>query len=148
MDKLYEIIRQADGDVVCIVNDMGTLRSYPLPHIVYHSPTGFECGYPGSGPADLALSILADFYGAGDAAMQARIHAFTDDDALYSMGGEFALTGEFRAADDAVRHHQAFKEKFIATTRLKEGESRRIDESAIKAWLLGRATVEEGVSHA
>ena len=25
-----------------------------------HSPTGFEWGYPGSGPAQLALAILAD----------------------------------------------------------------------------------------
>lgn len=29
--------------------------------IVYHSPTGFEWGYGGSGPADLALNILALF---------------------------------------------------------------------------------------
>ena len=34
----------------------------PLPQrIVYHSPTGFEFGYGGSGPADLALNILALF---------------------------------------------------------------------------------------
>lgn len=31
---------------------------YDLPHIVRHSPTGFEYGYGGSGPADLALSML------------------------------------------------------------------------------------------
>lgn len=31
----------------------------PLPHVVHHSPTGFEWGYGGSGPADLALSILS-----------------------------------------------------------------------------------------
>jgi hypothetical protein len=28
---------------------------------VVHSPTGFECGYAGSGPADFALNILALF---------------------------------------------------------------------------------------
>ena len=33
-------------------------RTQPLPHVVRHSPTGFEYGYGGSGPADLALSIL------------------------------------------------------------------------------------------
>ena len=27
--------------------------------VVYHSPTGFEWGYPGSGPSDLALNVLA-----------------------------------------------------------------------------------------
>ncbi|MFW6118835.1 MAG: DUF6166 domain-containing protein [Planctomycetota bacterium] len=32
--------------------------SMPLPHQMRHGPTGFEYGYSGSGPADLALSIL------------------------------------------------------------------------------------------
>lgn len=36
------------------------LTHAPLPRtLVYHSPTGFEFGYGGSGPADLALNILA-----------------------------------------------------------------------------------------
>lgn len=35
-----------------------------VPHrIVRHSPTGFEWGYGGSGPADLALNILAHLFG-------------------------------------------------------------------------------------
>ena len=32
-------------------------------HIVRHSPTGIEWGYGGSGPADLALSILTQYAG-------------------------------------------------------------------------------------
>lgn len=32
----------------------------PLYHLVHHSPDGFSWGYFGSGPADLALSILFD----------------------------------------------------------------------------------------
>ena len=31
-------------------------------HIAHHSPDGFEYGYGGSGPADLARSILVDFF--------------------------------------------------------------------------------------
>ncbi len=31
-----------------------------IPHQVYHSPSGMEYGYAGSGPTDLAFSILAD----------------------------------------------------------------------------------------
>jgi len=31
--------------------------------LVNHSPTGFEWGYPGSGPAQLAFAILMDHYG-------------------------------------------------------------------------------------
>ena len=34
--------------------------THPLEHRVRHSPTGFQWGYGGSGPADLALSILWD----------------------------------------------------------------------------------------
>ena len=34
-----------------------------LKHHVYHSPTGFSWGYGGSGPADLACSILWDLLG-------------------------------------------------------------------------------------
>ncbi len=34
-----------------------------LRHIARHSPTGFEWGYEGSGPADLALAILTDSLG-------------------------------------------------------------------------------------
>ncbi len=36
---------------------IGELLHYP-----YHSPTGFEWGYGGSGPADLARAILLDHY--------------------------------------------------------------------------------------
>lgn len=35
----------------------GDMRT-ALPHVVKHSPSGFEWGYNGSGPSDLALSLL------------------------------------------------------------------------------------------
>lgn len=34
--------------------------SYPLPHHIRHSPTGFSMGYSGSGPAELARCILLE----------------------------------------------------------------------------------------
>lgn len=37
--------------------------TYPLPHLKYHSPDGFEYGYGGSGPSDLARSIVGDLLG-------------------------------------------------------------------------------------
>jgi len=40
-----------------------TVDGQPLRHVCRHSPDGFEWGYGGSGPADLALSILADCLG-------------------------------------------------------------------------------------
>lgn len=40
----------------------------PRLDLMGHSPTGFEWGYGGSGPAQLALAILADATGNGDLA--------------------------------------------------------------------------------
>ncbi len=36
--------------------------SYPLHHINRHSPDGFQWGYGGSGPSDLALAIMTDYF--------------------------------------------------------------------------------------
>ena len=41
-------------------------ETYPLPHHAKHSPTGMSWGYHGSGPADLARSLL--IHALGDAA--------------------------------------------------------------------------------
>jgi Family of unknown function (DUF6166) len=50
-------------------------KSEPLPlrlDLFNHSPTGFSWGYGGSGPAQLALALLADALGDDDLA--ARLH--------------------------------------------------------------------------
>ena len=39
----------------------GASVNYVLKHVERHSPDGFQWGYGGSGPADLALSILTDY---------------------------------------------------------------------------------------
>jgi hypothetical protein len=43
------------------------VTSYLLPHLVRHSPDGFNWGYAGSGPADLARSLLVDCLGSAPA---------------------------------------------------------------------------------
>jgi hypothetical protein len=58
--KVYTAIRGEDENTITVSDEKGTR---PLRHIVYHSPTGMEWGYGGSGPSDLARSILADFAG-------------------------------------------------------------------------------------
>ena len=46
-------------DIVCRRGDDGTAVVEGIRQAwVWHSPTGFEWGYRGSGPADLALNIL------------------------------------------------------------------------------------------
>ncbi len=46
---------------LCAVYEDGSVRFVSA--VSYHSPTGLEYGYGGSGPADMALTILADFHG-------------------------------------------------------------------------------------
>jgi len=55
-NNLIIVQRQTDGTVKAEVMD-AVGKKVPLPHVVRHSPTGFQFGYAGSGPADLALSI-------------------------------------------------------------------------------------------
>lgn len=64
-------IVQRDGDRMANGEISTNAISTNVPHVViHHSPTGFEWGYGGSGPADLALNILevylrlTDFEGA------------------------------------------------------------------------------------
>ena len=51
----YGCRQENDRAKVWFVRQSG--ETLPLPHLVRHSPTGFEWGYRGSGPADLALAL-------------------------------------------------------------------------------------------
>ena len=69
-----------------------------VPHlVVHHSPTGFEWGYSGSGPADLALNIC-EMYLRGAGSQGEKMKCF--------RGECFTL---------AWKLHQPFKRDFIAT---------------------------------
>ena len=57
----YFANRALHGNRVFVKRRNGSI--YPLHRICRHSPDGFEWGYGGSGPADLALSILTDAVG-------------------------------------------------------------------------------------
>jgi hypothetical protein len=63
--KTYEGRRE--GHAVTITVDGRRLD--PRLDLWNHSPTGFEWGYGGSGPAQLALAILADHLGDGEEAV-------------------------------------------------------------------------------
>ena len=64
-DALYRGFRTSDGLQVFRNQDGQWLPLPPRLDLDNHSPTGFECGYGGSGPAQLALAILADMYSDG-----------------------------------------------------------------------------------
>jgi hypothetical protein len=60
--KIYRGMR-LEPDQTTLPDILVAVDGKPLEHIVRHSPDGFEWGYGGSGPADLALSILTDVFG-------------------------------------------------------------------------------------
>ena len=109
----YKATRSAEGmgviATVEINNGNDKPRIYPLHHFVRHSPTGFEMGYGGSGPADLAYSIL--------------VHWF--------LSYKFSLD---EAKEEANAHYQEFKWKFIAPVR----DNLAIGDDEIEHWWTDR----------
>ncbi len=54
-----------------------------------HSPDGFNWGYSGSGPAQLALAILLEFTDQGTAI---RLHQSFKEDIIAGLKGNFELS--------------------------------------------------------
>lgn len=122
------------GDEQPVLNGVGTLEDVGLvcrrlnngriacnvPQIVkHHSQTGFEVGYGGSGPADLALNVL-------HLLLPPLKHA-------ESPGwGPFVGVGDVAVSGAAYRWHQEMKFKFIATMGHDGG---RIPIEDIREWL-------------
>ena len=106
-DRVYHIQRTPRG-VVCTVN------GEPLPprlDLWNHSPSGFEFGYGGSGPAQLALAILADC--CGDEAAVTHHQAFKWTVVARITGPGACLTATFvrdvvaiLAAERAVQQYR------------------------------------------
>lgn len=64
--KVYRGVRQRSGVDV-------TVDGHPVDprfDLSNHSPSGFEWGYSGSGPAQLALALLADHFGDDQPALE------------------------------------------------------------------------------
>jgi Family of unknown function (DUF6166) len=71
--KVYSGRRDQNGSAMVRVTKDGDSHALRLRlDLARHSPTGFEWGYAGSGPAQLALAILADALGDDQAAL--RLH--------------------------------------------------------------------------
>jgi hypothetical protein len=108
-ERVYVAERRSEmlGDIFVSVEEDGQQR--PLPHVMWHSPTGYEWHFGGSGPADLALSILADYLDEQP----------THDDLSHGKPQCWIL-------------HQAFKWAFIAPAPY---EGFRLPAREIAAWL-------------
>jgi len=96
----------------------GRLATNIAQRFVWHSPTGFECGYGGSGPADLALNVLAALVPVG------------------SDGAEgWTIYDGQKVSATAGLLHQDFKDTFIARLPQKGGT---VPIEEIRNWLDGR----------
>lgn len=72
--KTYRVYRDGDGIVQAIVYEQNGIQADsrdldPRTDLANHSPTGFEYGYGGSGPAQLALALLVDALGETERAL-------------------------------------------------------------------------------
>jgi hypothetical protein len=142
----YEAVRTPTGARVFRVvdEDREPLRQ----RIVYHSPTGFEWGYAGSGPADLALNILAD--AAGDD--ECTVHGAPRHDAdpfcwvanEYATAGDGDLTVDVECSFGTARWvwelHQRFKFDVVACA---DRAGFRITQDEVLAWVAAQG-VEVG----
>ena len=69
-----------------------------------HSPTGFEWGYAGSGPAQLALALLADCLGDDEAAVELHQEFKSAVVAGLSFAGWTLTEDEIRETVEAMEH--------------------------------------------
>lgn len=86
----------------------GGWRDLPLRLDIFnHSPSGFEWGYLGSGPAQLALAILCDYLGEPQLAL-GFYQEFKEDTVARWKDGEWTLTERDLAAwfNEATRNER------------------------------------------
>ena len=107
------------GGIECqIVLEDGSVKI--LSNLGYHSPDGFQIGYGGSGPADLAYSILMDFL-------------------LRSK-----KSGAKDVAGRAEFFHQKFKNDFIAKDKYRQPNCYlAISSETINEWLIKRESNDD-----
>ena len=96
--KTYTGLRTETGCAVTVSDAGGCRGLAPRLDLHAHSPAGFEWGYGGSGPAQLALALAADVLGDDEAALgvyqrlKSRVVGRLPADAWSLTEGELADT--------------------------------------------------------
>jgi hypothetical protein len=101
--KTYQGRREGHAAIVTV--DGRPLN--PRLDLYNHSPTGFEWGYSGSGPAQLALAILADHFGDARQALDWYQRFKWAVVAGFSFRGWTLTTGDIDLALQSIRIQEA-----------------------------------------
>jgi hypothetical protein len=110
-------------------------------HIVCHSPDGFECGFDGAGPADLALAVMNALI-PPVSPEQEQVQRQLEGDRLAEAQDNPALwteeigPGRVRVNRLAVLLHQDFKRDFIVNMPSAGGY---VQIDIIRAWIAKHA---------
>jgi hypothetical protein len=120
-----------------ILSRVNNLVHTNVPHLaVQHSPSGFEFGYAGSGPADLALNICMAAYTQLEGVTGGALKD-SDPDTIKVWGGQKVHRAVFEM-------YQDFKFQFIAPVPREGGE---IDTAVILKWVSTRLHGFYAVKH-
>lgn len=117
-------------DILCRRDADGKLHFNIYQIVHHHSPTGFEWGYGGSGPADFALNILELFMREKGFKPDLPIRDFQD--------GEITT---LKICSRSWKLHQEFKWLFVASLPREGGT---IEGDAIRAFI-NRKLKEDGI---
>ena len=99
---------QPSGHLIVTIEENGVSRPLdPRTDLANHSSTGFEWGYHGSGPAQLALAILADCIGEASA-MENKLYQLFKAAVVASLPKDewFMTEDQVRAAVRKIRSRE------------------------------------------
>lgn len=132
LSRLTSLGQRRTG-VQVIEIDGENITMKPLEHIVRHSPDGFEWGYGGSGPAELARCILIDLLGE-----EAKCSQCLGTTTVTYEDGEDMGTERCWNCDDGFVlpvSYQDFKFEMIAS---QPTQGFMLREEEIRSWVRGK----------
>jgi hypothetical protein len=93
---VYRGYRYKDAGPLVVTKDGVVLSPEPSQKVWNHSPDGFQWGYGGSGPAQLALALLLDVAGGSDEdkRLAVRLHQDFKRDFVCGWGDKWEMTTE------------------------------------------------------
>jgi hypothetical protein len=129
--------RHGGAATVIVIESNAAGRRYPLRHAVRHSPDGFQWGYGGSGPAELARCILLDFC---RPPVRCRACGSPESEAEREHRVRCVDGGPHAFEKDVLPvSYQEFKREFIEPV---QSDRLFIEGRQIEAWLDGKGVKE------